>query len=282
MSETEKLPDRKVAIPLGIGIFLMPYIFSWFTLRKGYSRTARAISLAWLSFLPALALGGTILEAVDPEGVKRRAEEAEQSRLAEKAGQQQSEDPAELVMPNEAASELQGAPAIEEPSAPVVTLPKLAFACGGNGYRNIRIVFDPENKIIYDGTIVNEKADISKSIEIQGKKIHILFGPINGEPRREVLFDLSNNTYEYNGNYYPNGDDTSRACFAKIDAAKRDCAEAENIDQCIEIRHPGVMGKILSGICLSTSSRWINMQCDPIDMDDYQKTLSLVRDYSKR
>jgi hypothetical protein len=91
MSETENLPDRKVAIPLGIGIFLMPYIFSWFTLRKGYSRTARAISLAWLSFLPALALGGTILEAVDPEGVKRRAEEAEQSRLAEKAERQSAE-----------------------------------------------------------------------------------------------------------------------------------------------------------------------------------------------
>lgn len=33
---------------LGTGIFLFPIIFSWFTLRKGYSITARVISISWL------------------------------------------------------------------------------------------------------------------------------------------------------------------------------------------------------------------------------------------
>lgn len=40
--------ERKVSILLGIGIFLMPYIFAWFTLRDGYSKLARFISFGWL------------------------------------------------------------------------------------------------------------------------------------------------------------------------------------------------------------------------------------------
>ena len=91
MDETENLPDRKVTIPLGIGIFLMPYIFSWFTLRKGYSKTAKAVSLAWLSFVPALLVISAAWETVDPEGFRKAGEEAEQSRLAEKAERQSAE-----------------------------------------------------------------------------------------------------------------------------------------------------------------------------------------------
>ncbi|WP_444922855.1 hypothetical protein ACJJH9_11695 [Microbulbifer sp. DLAB2-AF] len=33
---------------LGVGIFLLPIIFSWFTLRKGYSALARGLSFTWL------------------------------------------------------------------------------------------------------------------------------------------------------------------------------------------------------------------------------------------
>ena len=43
--------ERKVSILLGIGIFMMPYIFAWFTLREGYSKSARFISFGWLLFL---------------------------------------------------------------------------------------------------------------------------------------------------------------------------------------------------------------------------------------
>jgi hypothetical protein len=40
-------PSRKVGILLGIGIFVMPYIFSWFTLRKGHSTLARGLAFGW-------------------------------------------------------------------------------------------------------------------------------------------------------------------------------------------------------------------------------------------
>lgn len=42
---------RKVSLLLGIGIFFMPYIFSWFTLREGHSTFSRIVSFAWLIFL---------------------------------------------------------------------------------------------------------------------------------------------------------------------------------------------------------------------------------------
>ena len=49
-TQTTHEASRRVSILLGIGIFLMPYIFAWFTLRKGYSTQARAISLGWAGF----------------------------------------------------------------------------------------------------------------------------------------------------------------------------------------------------------------------------------------
>ncbi len=48
---TAPAPSQRVSILLGIGIFFMPYIFAWFTLRKGYSTQARAISLGWAGFV---------------------------------------------------------------------------------------------------------------------------------------------------------------------------------------------------------------------------------------
>jgi hypothetical protein len=44
-------PQRKVGILLGVGIFFLPYVFSWFTLRSGYSNLARGLSLGWLAIL---------------------------------------------------------------------------------------------------------------------------------------------------------------------------------------------------------------------------------------
>lgn len=44
----DNLEKRKVSIPLAIGIFIIPLIFAWFTLRKGYSNLARIVSFGWL------------------------------------------------------------------------------------------------------------------------------------------------------------------------------------------------------------------------------------------
>lgn len=42
--------ERNRAAMLILGIFILPYVFSWFTLAKGYSNTMRFISFAWLLF----------------------------------------------------------------------------------------------------------------------------------------------------------------------------------------------------------------------------------------
>lgn len=45
---TEK---RRVGFILGFGILVMPFIFSWFTLRKGHTKVARLVAFSWLVFL---------------------------------------------------------------------------------------------------------------------------------------------------------------------------------------------------------------------------------------
>ena len=52
-------PKRTVGFFLGAGILLMPYIFSWFLLPKGYSFTARLISFGWLGFLLYIVISGS-------------------------------------------------------------------------------------------------------------------------------------------------------------------------------------------------------------------------------
>lgn len=49
---------RKVSIPLIVGIIMIPFIASWFTLRKGYSTTARAVSLGWMVLALVIGLSG--------------------------------------------------------------------------------------------------------------------------------------------------------------------------------------------------------------------------------
>lgn len=52
----EKVAKRSVGFLLGVGIFLFPIIFSWFTLRKGHSATARIVAFAWL-VIPFVIIG---------------------------------------------------------------------------------------------------------------------------------------------------------------------------------------------------------------------------------
>lgn len=50
-SDLNVQPQRKVSFLLGLGIFLMPYIFSWFTLRRGHSSTSKIIAFSWLGLI---------------------------------------------------------------------------------------------------------------------------------------------------------------------------------------------------------------------------------------
>lgn len=54
MSEAE----RPVSARLAIAIVFVPLIFSWFTLRQGYSTLARVISLGWAALVFLLVIGG--------------------------------------------------------------------------------------------------------------------------------------------------------------------------------------------------------------------------------
>ena len=47
---------RRLGIPLGVGIILLPIIFAWFTLRRGYSSSTRVAAFVWLSVNLAVAV----------------------------------------------------------------------------------------------------------------------------------------------------------------------------------------------------------------------------------
>lgn len=71
-TDEDKPTVRKVGILLGIGIFIMPYICSWFLLRKGHSKMARIIGFGWLIlFFVFGAIGGGNKEVSEPEYVTR-------------------------------------------------------------------------------------------------------------------------------------------------------------------------------------------------------------------
>ncbi len=50
---------RKVGAALGIGIFLLPWIFAWFLLRRGYSIVARVISFGWMAIIILFIIGSS-------------------------------------------------------------------------------------------------------------------------------------------------------------------------------------------------------------------------------
>ena len=61
------IPTKRVGILLGIGILFMPYIFSWFTLQKGYSSLARIVSLSWMGLIFLLYIPTIILNSRNTE-----------------------------------------------------------------------------------------------------------------------------------------------------------------------------------------------------------------------
>jgi hypothetical protein len=46
---------RKIGVALGIGILLLPVVFAWFLLRKGYSKQVRIICFGWMIVCAILA-----------------------------------------------------------------------------------------------------------------------------------------------------------------------------------------------------------------------------------
>lgn len=59
---------RKVSGWLTLGIVVMPAVFSWFTLRSGYSKTARTVALSWMVLF-------LLVQGVSAPGTKHRQAE---------------------------------------------------------------------------------------------------------------------------------------------------------------------------------------------------------------
>jgi hypothetical protein len=71
LNSDQKTVEQKIR--LGVGIFLFPYIFSWFTLRKGYSSRFRLIAFLWLFFL-AFAIYSSEKRSSSPKASKNVAQ----------------------------------------------------------------------------------------------------------------------------------------------------------------------------------------------------------------
>lgn len=57
-NDPQSSATRKVGAALGIGIFILPWIFAWFLLRRGYSNTSRLIAFAWMLAIIIFAIVG--------------------------------------------------------------------------------------------------------------------------------------------------------------------------------------------------------------------------------
>ena len=89
MSDTT--PPRKVTWLLGTGIVFVPYIFSWFTLKQGYSKNAQIASFIWMSAV--LLLIGSNREKNHQEVKPQQQEPAPRAELSS----QKSVTPADLL-----------------------------------------------------------------------------------------------------------------------------------------------------------------------------------------
>lgn len=65
--------QRKVGPPLSIGILFMPYVFSWLTLKDGYTKKARVLSFAWML---------VVLVVVGQNAEKQESRSASQSNVS--------------------------------------------------------------------------------------------------------------------------------------------------------------------------------------------------------
>lgn len=71
--EAQGAEKRAVGASLAIGILLLPFVFAWFTLRKGYGQVARSVSFVWMVLALLMWIGASKLPAdtqpiLDSEG----------------------------------------------------------------------------------------------------------------------------------------------------------------------------------------------------------------------
>ncbi|MBN3725969.1 hypothetical protein [Burkholderia sp. Ac-20379] len=110
--------DRKIGVPLGLGILFLPFIFVWFLLRKGYGKQARIICFGWMFVCVFLAsTNDKPNDASSKQAATHAAAQAEPASAAPVAA------PA-----SEAAAPVQAAASRITPES-IVTFPKGMVTC---------------------------------------------------------------------------------------------------------------------------------------------------------
>ncbi len=56
--QVEEKQTRQMGLLLGIGVLIVPYLFSWFTLRNGYSVRTKILSFTWLIIFIIISING--------------------------------------------------------------------------------------------------------------------------------------------------------------------------------------------------------------------------------
>lgn len=244
--------SRKPSAMLIAGIVLIPLVFAWLTLRKGYSGLARALSLGWLGASVAI-----VVLAPDPP----------------KKNETPTLEPTEKAVPTKSAA-LPAASNISdaEGEAPAVKLPAVAASCGGDSSRNWRFAVDPSSGSIALG-VVGKSHWTSKAFEIQdGKLISDLTGKDGSHYR--VSFGRTDMRLNISSDYDAEGDDKAQSCYARVAAAQSDCADAGSVRECIRLSYPDLESKIAFGTCSLTESHWTSLTCDDLGSDNAGKLAS--------
>ncbi len=88
VSLSQRTSVREIGSLLFLGILLMPYIFSWVTLRKGYDKATRIMSLGWMAFFLVVVLP----QSRTANNLSTPAQLAETVRVNNKDKQEQAPD----------------------------------------------------------------------------------------------------------------------------------------------------------------------------------------------
>ncbi|MHA3081376.1 hypothetical protein [Acinetobacter sp. ANC 5502] len=162
------IQSKKVSIPLAIGILLIPLIFSWVTLQKGYSKTAKIISFSWLVLGILFYLLVNLVNSVPQNHVASQNVEAVESK---KEQQQATEKP--KAVPKVAESKEKS----EQQEAQTFTPPEVDYT-------------KPVAKVSLD----NDKAILKAAGKPVIEKENASDG--NGEPQIIYFFSSDNNGLE--------------------------------------------------------------------------------------
>ena len=89
--------SRRVGVALGIGILLVPFVFAWFTLRKGYGKVARIVSLGWMALVVIVSVvsGNNGGSSVNQDGLNTLAENSQSQDVASDSKESAAESSAE-------------------------------------------------------------------------------------------------------------------------------------------------------------------------------------------